>query len=651
MSVKNQSPSTLRSKVCAAAYAFILLGLIGSSVLLSISNREIKGNLENQISPVGNAYDYKALVDRSNQLALQVRSLETGGPEKQGPPGPRGPAGPAGALGKSGSAGTTSADDISSGTLQDSRLSQDVTLAGNNFNQPGQLIQLDGSDAMPAADGSKLTNVNAASLNGHTDSYYLNNTSALSANNIYGQINDNSLSSNVSKLDTDEIASGNKTYTGDVLFQSWGGSASAFQVQNSNFVPLVGIDDTSAANFITNSSFENDLSGWSPYGASISRNFMFGTQTALAGDYSLMVQTSTGAGGAQYNLSGMVIPNTSYILSVYAQASAANSRALNNFSLGYSDSGFSPSSCLSGQTVPSTYWMYYSCKFTTGSNPTSPAVFISAGDGFGGQTYYLDGAQVTPDSTASAYGGGRISLSGPLKFTGPITSSLNLQPEFDSTALLHIQSLAGSNLLNIDSQNMAVTLGSASSISPVVLVLGGGLNDPTCTNGAMYYNYGSNTFRGCSNSSWSNLGASSTPDSVNVFNSTTKSVPTSTNTALGFDSENYDSNNLHSTVSNTSRLTIQTTGKYSIFGQVKWQSQTDTGYRGLTVMLNGVTPLAEVDTPNINGIKVNQNVNTQYKLNAGDYLELVVFQNSGGALNAMAGGPGGGQFSLNYISN
>lgn len=630
---------------------FLLVALSGA-ILLTVALFRPSGknspDKSSQTVTTASEGQYQALLDKTGQLALQIQSLKSSSRERQGPPGPQGPVGPAGAAGKNGSGGTISADDINSGTLQNSRLSPDVTLAGNNFNQPDQLVQLDGSGALPAADGSKLTNVNASSLNGQSGSYYLNTSSALSAANIYGPISDNSLSANVSKLDANEIATGNKTYTGNILFQNMGGSSTAFQVQNTYQVPLEDIDTSLVPNFITNSSFEADLSGWSSYLASISRSFMFGSQKALVGDYSLMVQTSTGAGGAQYNLSGMVSPNTSYILSIYAEASASNNRVLNNFSLGYSDSAFNPTFCLSGQTVPSTYWVYYSCKFTTGSNPTTPSIFISAGDGFGGQTYYLDGAQLSPDSTTRAYGGGLINLSGPVQLSGPITSSLSLQPDFDSTALLQIQNLAGSNLLNIDSQNLAVTLGSASATSPVILVLGGGITDPTCTNGAMYYNYGTNTFRGCSGGAWNNLGAgtSSTPDSVNVFNSTTESTATGANTTLTFDSENYDTNNIHAL--GTSKLTIKTAGKYSIFGQVKWQQQTDTGYRGLIIMLNGTTTLAEVDTLNISGIKVNQNVSTQYQLNAGDYLELVVFQNSGGALNTIAASP---KFSINYISN
>jgi len=55
---------------------------------------------------------------------------------------------------------TTNANNISSGTLNDSRLSANVTLQGNTFNAASKLVQLDASAKLPAVDGSNLTNLN-----------------------------------------------------------------------------------------------------------------------------------------------------------------------------------------------------------------------------------------------------------------------------------------------------------------------------------------------------------------------------------------------------------------------------------------------------------------------------------------------------------
>jgi hypothetical protein len=55
---------------------------------------------------------------------------------------------------------TTNANNISNGTLNDARLSANVTLQGNTFNAANKLVQLDANAKLPAVDGSNLTNLN-----------------------------------------------------------------------------------------------------------------------------------------------------------------------------------------------------------------------------------------------------------------------------------------------------------------------------------------------------------------------------------------------------------------------------------------------------------------------------------------------------------
>lgn len=52
---------------------------------------------------------------------------------------------------------TTNADNISSGTLNDARLSANVTKQGNTFNIADSLVKLDPTGKLPAIDGSQLT--------------------------------------------------------------------------------------------------------------------------------------------------------------------------------------------------------------------------------------------------------------------------------------------------------------------------------------------------------------------------------------------------------------------------------------------------------------------------------------------------------------
>ena len=102
---------------------------------------------------------------------------------------------------------------------------------------------------------------------------------------------------------------------------------------------------------------------------------------------------------------------------------------------------------------------------------------------------------------------------------------------------------------------------------------------------------------------------------------------------LTFNTEDSDTDSMHSTVSNTSRITINTAGLYAIFGQIQWASNSS-GYRGLQIRVNG-------DDNKISGghtawpqiaMAWNQQIFTTLELAVNDYLELGVRQSSGGDL-------------------
>jgi hypothetical protein len=99
------------------------------------------------------------------------------------------------------------ASNISSGTLNDTRLSANVTLAGNTFNGINQLVKLDASGKLPILDGSALTAVNAATLNGNNSAFFTN-----ASNLSSGTVNDARLSANVA------LKNANNTFTGNNVF-------------------------------------------------------------------------------------------------------------------------------------------------------------------------------------------------------------------------------------------------------------------------------------------------------------------------------------------------------------------------------------------------------------------------------------------------
>lgn len=118
-----------------------------------------------------------------------------------------------------------------------------------------------------------------------------------------------------------------------------------------------------------------------------------------------------------------------------------------------------------------------------------------------------------------------------------------------------------------------------------------------------------------------------------VYNNADISINDATGTALTYNSERYDTDTIHSTTVNPSRLTVFTAGKYLIIGNVHWDADgSGTGTRTLSLRLNGATNIGRVrfEPEDEEHVMV---VGTIYDLSVTDYVEFVAFQSSGGALD------------------
>ncbi|MCB9821311.1 hypothetical protein H6798_02135 [Candidatus Nomurabacteria bacterium] len=118
-------------------------------------------------------------------------------------------------------------NEITSGTIDDARLSANVTLLGNTFNGTNQLVQLDGSGNLPGLDGSALTNLSAANLTGvlpGLDGSALINLNASSLSS--GTVSDSLLTSNVALLNGTQTFTAEQTFNGGLVIGG-GGSAVA----------------------------------------------------------------------------------------------------------------------------------------------------------------------------------------------------------------------------------------------------------------------------------------------------------------------------------------------------------------------------------------------------------------------------------------
>lgn len=118
-------------------------------------------------------------------------------------------------------------------------------------------------------------------------------------------------------------------------------------------------------------------------------------------------------------------------------------------------------------------------------------------------------------------------------------------------------------------------------------------------------------------------------------NSSNISIGTSSETALALDSEAFDTDAIHDTSTNTSRLTCKTAGVYIIGGNVEFAANGN-GTRTARIRLNGTTFIGSQKTlsPTLSPAMVS--VVTIYSLSVGDYVELTAIQSSGGNLDVLA---------------
>lgn len=145
---------------------------------------------------------------------------------------------------------------------------------------------------------------------------------------------------------------------------------------------------------------------------------------------------------------------------------------------------------------------------------------------------------------------------------------------------------------------------------------------------------------------WSTPAGGSTPTFVGArgFNSATQNITNVTITPITFNSENYDTNTVHDTGSNTSRFTVPSgkDGYWRFSGGTAWDTN-NTNSRYLWWRKNGTT---EINGGMVNAIAISSGLaqtaaGVTLLLAAADYMELMVYQDSGGtrAIGGTSGDP------------
>jgi hypothetical protein len=148
---------------------------------------------------------------------------------------------------------------------------------------------------------------------------------------------------------------------------------------------------------------------------------------------------------------------------------------------------------------------------------------------------------------------------------------------------------------------------------------------------------------------WATVSSTPTFVGCSVYKSAAQSIANTTSTTLTFDSEAFDTDAFHSNVTNNSRITIPAgkAGKYLVSALIVFATNA-TGIRGVSLMKNGATIANLVQGPSGATNSTYSNGSAVFDLAVADYLEIQVYQSSGGNLN-VGSGSDGTIYSVSYL--
>lgn len=126
---------------------------------------------------------------------------------------------------------------------------------------------------------------------------------------------------------------------------------------------------------------------------------------------------------------------------------------------------------------------------------------------------------------------------------------------------------------------------------------------------------------------------------VRIARSSTQAIATATVSTIGFDNPQpasaWDSDSFYDPAASTTRVTVNTPGCYDVKASVAWAGSAGGTIRVAWLHKNGsaATRYGSDARAPFAAAQVFCNISTEMQLNRGDYIELIVFQDSGGNLN------------------
>lgn len=125
----------------------------------------------------------------------------------------------------------------------------------------------------------------------------------------------------------------------------------------------------------------------------------------------------------------------------------------------------------------------------------------------------------------------------------------------------------------------------------------------------------------------------SNPPACRLFSTVTTSLPNNATVVVTFDSERYDTDGMHSTSVNPSRITVNTAGLYIVTAHVAFSSDTDYTRLLVDILANGATAIARhsLENPGADSNLRGFSVATVWKASATNYFEVRCLQVNTGA--------------------
>lgn len=143
--------------------------------------------------------------------------------------------------------------------------------------------------------------------------------------------------------------------------------------------------------------------------------------------------------------------------------------------------------------------------------------------------------------------------------------------------------------------------------------------------------------------------------SARVTHNANQSIASATVTALAFNTERWDTDTIHDPVTNNSRLTCKTAGKYLIWANINWDASNGGTFREARFRVSGGSDYALQGAQVANGLTgggtgaANMILTAIVDLAVNDYVELLVRHDVGAPINVNVVGVSSPEFGMQRL--